>query len=258
MVTKPHSEPKTVLIAEDEPLALNRIKRMVDELEDYQVIATATNGFEALDAAQSLQPDILLTDISMPGMGGLELARRMDNEPVPPALIFLTAYDQYALDAFNVHASGYLLKPIRKEDLHSALDSAQKSNRMQISARKSQKRRKTDRARRSHISIKHRQGVNQIPVDSIYCFIADQKYLTVHHNRGVDLIDETLKHIEQEFDESFIRIHRNALVAIDAIGRLESLGATHQLHLKERLPLAEPLTVSRRHLPALRKLLARQ
>ncbi|MBV1913805.1 MAG: LytTR family DNA-binding domain-containing protein [Pseudomonadales bacterium] len=251
-------EPRTVLIAEDEPLALKRIKRMVDELEGYQVIGTAQNGFKALDAAQSLQPDILLTDISMPGMGGLELARRLDNEPVPPALIFLTAYDQYALDAFDVHAAGYLLKPIRKEDLQVALKKTQKSNRMQISTRRSQRRRKTDRARRSHISVKGRQGVNQISVDSIYCFIADQKYLTIHHSHGIDLIDETLKNIEQEFDDTFIRIHRNALVAIDAIEQLESVDGAHQLHLKKQLNIQEPLMVSRRHLPALRKLLTRQ
>jgi two-component system response regulator AlgR len=249
------SEPKTVLITEDEPLALNRLKRMVEELEDYRVIATASNGFEALTAAKTHQPDILLTDISMPGMDGLELARQLADQPLPPALIFCTAYDQYALDAFEVHASGYLLKPIRQEDLKAALDATQKSNRMQVSTRASQKRRKTDYAHRSHIPVKDRKRVTRIPVSSIYCFIADHKYLCVHHKQGSDLVDEALKNLEQEFKGSFIRIHRNALVAFDAIDRLEQRGPSHYLYLKDHIAVSVPLSVSRRHLPALRKLL---
>lgn len=248
-----YSEFKTVLIADDEPLALDRIKRMVDQFAGYQVIGTALNGIEALKAAKSLQPDILLTDISMPGIDGLALARQLAEEAIPPALIFCTAYDQYALKAFDVQASGYLLKPIRKENLKAALDKTHKSNRVQLSTRHSQKRRKSDMARRSHISVKERQEVKRIPVSSIYCFVADQKYISIHHQEGTDLIDETLKNIEQEFDDSFIRIHRNALVAIDAIGRLESQGGITYLHLKDHLPLSEPLTVSRRHLPELKK-----
>jgi two-component system response regulator AlgR len=248
-----YSEFKTVLIADDEPLALNRIKRMVDEFADYQVIGTARNGIEALKAAKSLQPDILLADISMPGIDGLELARQLTEETLPPALIFCTAYDQYALKAFDVQASGYLLKPIRKEALKAALDKTQKSNRMQLTTRHSQKRRKTDMARRSHISVKERQEVKRVPVDSIYCFIADQKYTSVYHHGGTELIDETLKNIEQEFGDSFIRIHRNALVTIDAIDRLESQDGTTYLHLKSHLPLSKPLAVSRRHLPELKK-----
>lgn len=248
-----YSEVKTVLIADDELHALNRIKRMVEQLAGYQVVGTAHNGIEALKAAKSLQPDILLTDISMPGIGGIELARRLAEEPIPPALVFCTAYDQYALEAFDVLASGYLLKPIRKENLKAVLDKAQKSNRMQVATRQSQRRRKTDMARRSHITVKARQGVTRIPVNSIYCFVADQKYISVHHQKGTDLIDETLKNIEQEFNDSFIRIHRKALVSIDAMGRLESKGGVNYLYLKDHLALTEPLVVSRRHLPELKK-----
>ena len=248
-----YPELKTVLIADDEPLALNRIKRMIDEFPEYEVVGTASNGIEALEAVKTLRPDILLSDISMPGIDGLELAKQIAEEPIPPALIFCTAYDQYALEAFEVHASGYLLKPIRKEKLAAVLDKAQKSNRMQISTRQSQRRRKSDLTRRSHISVKARQGVNRIPVSSIYCFIADQKYLTVHHEQGSDLIDETLKNIEQEFGNTFVRIHRNALITPDAIDRLELQGAITYLHIKDHLPLSEPLAVSRRHLPALKK-----
>ncbi|MBL4585199.1 MAG: response regulator transcription factor [Pseudomonadales bacterium] len=247
------TEFKTVLIAEDEPLALNRIQRMVDELPGYQVIGTALNGIEALKAAKALQPDILLTDISMPGISGLELARQLAEEPLPPALIFCTAYDQYALEAFDVHASGYLLKPIRRENLQAALDKAQKSNRVQVSNRQSQKRRKTDLARRSHIAAKQRIGTIQIPVESIYCLTADQKYIRIHHRDGIDLIDETLKNIEHEFGDIFIRIHRNALVAMDALGHLEAKDGTTYLYLKSHLAIQEPLAVSRRHLSVLKK-----
>ncbi|MFO7704082.1 MAG: LytTR family DNA-binding domain-containing protein [Halopseudomonas sp.] len=244
-----------VLIADDEPLARERLARLINALPGYEsMLESAANGQEALQLVAEQQPDIVLLDIRMPGMDGLQAAAKLCDMPDAPAVIFCTAHGDYALDAFAVSAVGYLLKPVRSDDLAAALAKAQKLNRVQLCSLGRVNGPGDAAHARSHISARTRKGVELIPIDEVLYFIADHKYVTLRHTEGEVLLDEPLKALEDEFGDYFVRIHRNALVARHRIERLQRSSVGHfQLRLKG-LP-EETLTVSRRHLPGLRKLM---
>lgn len=244
-----------VLIADDEPLARERLARLITALPGYEpLLESATNGLETLQLVAEQQPDIVLLDIRMPGMDGLQAAAKLCDMPDAPAVIFCTAHGEYALDAFAVSAVGYLLKPVRSEDLADALANAQKLNRLQLCNLGRSNGLGDSAQARSHISARTRKGVELIPIDDVLYFIADHKYVTLRHADGEVLLDEPLKALEDEFGDHFVRIHRNALVARHRIERLQRSSVGHfQLHLKGLDE--ETLTVSRRHVPGLRKLM---
>lgn len=240
-----------ILIVDDEPLARQRLQRLIEALPDYTVVGEAANGDEAIEATLRLDPDIVLTDIRMPGKDGLEAAHMISAMEDPPALIFCTAYDEYALQAFETLAAGYLLKPVKEEQLRAALEKVTRTTKVQKSALKQVE----EGASRQHIAAKTRRGTELIPIEDIYCFIADQKYVTVYHAEGETLIDDTLKELEEEFAQRFVRIHRNALVAIKGIVGMEKT-AEGQYAVCIKDSEYRPL-VSRRHLSGVRDLLNR-
>lgn len=236
-----------VLIVDDEQLARDRLVRMVSALEGHEVVGQAGNGSEALARAQELEPDMVLLDIRMPGMDGLETARHLAELDEPPAVIFCTAYEEHAVQAFDLQAVGYLLKPVRRESLTSALDKAQRVNKAQLAALGTE----LSPSRRTHISARTRRGIELVPVEDVRYFQADQKYVTVRYGSGEVIIDEPLRELEQEFGDLFLRIHRNSLVAAAHIETLERVGpGQSRVRLKG---VDEPLDVSRRHLAAVRK-----
>ena len=244
-----------VLIADDEPLARERLARLVSALPGYVALPEmASTGQETLELVETLHPDIVLLDIRMPGLDGLQTAARLCEMPDAPAVVFCTAHGEYALEAFAVSAVGYLLKPVRSEDLAEALGKAQKLNRLQLASLGKSGLANDIQQARSHISARTRRGVELVPIEDVLYFIADHKYVTLRHTGGELLLDEPLKALEDEFGDHFVRIHRNALVARDRIERLQRSAMGHfHLHLKE-LP-DETLTVSRRHVPGLRRLM---
>ncbi len=230
-----------ILIVDDEPPARARLKRLVDDLTDCQCVGEAGNGTEALTLADQLKPDVVLLDIRMPGMDGVEAARHFSEFETPPAVIFTTAYDQYALEAFETQAVGYLLKPVRLEKLERALAAASRPTRAQLA---NLSKVSPAAARRTHIAVRTRDGLKLLPVEEILAFIADQKYTTIRHPSGEHLIEESLRSFEDEFGPDFVRIHRSALVAlrhIEAVERVEDGGYAVRLRGN-----AELLTVSRR------------
>lgn len=243
-----------VLIVDDEPLARERLSRLVSELEGYHVLEpSASNGEEALALIDSLKPDIVLLDIRMPGLDGLQVAARLCEKEAPPAVIFCTAHDEFALEAFRTSAVGYLVKPIRLEDLMEALKKAQRPTRVQLAAL-TRPVATSGAAPRSHIGARTRKGIELVPLDQVIFFIADHKYVTLRHEGGEVLLDEPLKALEDEFGERFVRIHRNALVARDRIERLQRTPLGHfQLYLRGLGN--DALTVSRRHVAGVRKLM---
>ncbi|HTF97125.1 MAG TPA: LytTR family DNA-binding domain-containing protein [Cellvibrio sp.] len=240
-----------VLIVDDELLARQRLARMVEKIEGFSVVAEADGADEAMKAITAQDPDIVLLDIQMPGRDGLSLARDIAILEDPPAIIFCTAYDQYALDAFGTNAVGYLLKPVKAEQLLQVLEKATKLNKIQrVAAQKNSPKKETQR---SHISAKTRRGVELIPLDDVRYFLADHKYVTVFHRNGEHLLDETLKELEEEFAGRFVRIHRNSLVSIKHI---EALERTTQGQYQVRLADTEMRPViSRRHVSDLKDLL---
>jgi len=237
-----------ILVVDDESLARDRLVSMIKELDDYDVVGEAMNGKHAMEQVLALQPDILLLDIHMPVMNGLEVALHLAKQKTPPAIIFTTAYDEHALAAFEAQATAYLLKPIQEVQLKAALQKARQLQHGQIKAIQLQ-----DQSTRSHISVKLRGDLQLIPIASVKYFRADQKYIEMHHAGGTALIEESLKALEEEFSDSFIRVHRNALIAKNALTGIErdSLGRSYVV----LSGCEERLDVSRRHVTSLRRLL---
>jgi len=230
-----------VLIVDDEPPARERLRSMLVEFGDFDVAGEAGNGEQALNQVDKLVPDIVLLDVRMPGIDGIEVARQLATMAEPPAVIFTTAFDEYALEAFESQAVAYLLKPIRAEKLKAALAKAGRLTRPQLQQVASATR---EPAHRSHIGVRGRDGLKLIPVDEVLCFNADQKYTTVRHLKGEDLIEDSLKTLEEEFAANFVRIHRNALVNTKYLERIaRDADGQHFVHLRG---MAEPLEVSRR------------
>ncbi len=245
-----------VLICDDEPLARDRMRRMLEKIPATLCVGEAENGQELLEMVPRVHPELILLDIRMPGMDGLQAASRLSDGDNPPAIIFCTAYDEHAIEAFKVNAVDYLLKPVRQEDLEGALSKASRINKAQMSAVRKElgEEHDPDSSEREYISARSRRGIELIPVADVRYFLADQKYVTVRHSQGETLLDETLKDLETEFGERFFRIHRNALVALDYVEGMEHKGSQYQLRIQG---IAERLTVSRRHASAVKKLLQR-
>ena len=236
-----------VLIVDDELPARERLKSLLVEIPDTEVVGEASNGEQSLTRAYELTPDVVLLDVRMPGMDGIEVAQHLNALAEPPAVIFTTAFDEYAVNAFEAHAVGYLLKPIRKEKLAAALERAGRLTRPQlqkIAAASSEKR-------RTHIAARRREGLRLIPIDEVQFFFAEQKYTTVRHVNGEDLIEDSLRLLEEEFDVDFVRIHRNALVNVRYLERIER-GDDGQSVVRLR-GCEAPLQVSRRMAGELRE-----
>lgn len=238
-----------IVVCDDEPLARERLVRIVKE-SGHEVVAQVATGAEAITAVKVQQPELILLDIRMPEMDGVRCAQVLNELEHPPAIIFVTAYDHYAIAAFKANAIGYLLKPANKDELLEALGKASNLNAAQLDGiRKLED--PTSRPVREHIAARTHRGVELIKLKDIYYFTADQKYVKVRHKDGIVLIDETLKELETEFDERLFRVHRNAIINLDFLDFLETIDTgRYQVRFKGT---DETLSVSRRHLPALRE-----
>ncbi|MDH5255865.1 MAG: response regulator, partial [Gammaproteobacteria bacterium] len=157
----------SVLIVDDEPPARNRLRQLVTDLEGFRVVGEAGHGEEALNLCNALQPDVVLLDIRMPGVDGLQVASQLAGWERRPAVVFTTAYDEYAIQAFDAQAVGYLLKPVRRERLQQTLEHATRVGRAQLL-------RIPGSAPRSHICVQRTRGLQMIPVEEVLCFQADQ------------------------------------------------------------------------------------
>ena len=238
-----------ILVVDDEELARQRIQSLLKDSSEYNICAEAENGAEALMMVERHQPDLILLDISMPVMDGLEVAKHLSGMPNPPAVIFTTAYGEYALEAFSTKATGYLMKPIRQEQLLKSLQQARSLNRAQRS--KVLDESDVTGSGRKHICARMRGNLELIPIEDVYYFQADQKYVTVRHSKGEVIIEESLKSLENDLSEQFIRIHRNALVAKS---RITGLAKTPIGRVRVTIDqIEDELEVSRRHVAEIRR-----
>ena len=238
-----------ILIVDDEKPARDRLSRMVGELDSHELVGEAVNGLEALGMAQSLEPDIVLLDIRMPGMDGIEAARHIAKLDEPPAVIFVTAFSDHALEAFETHAVDYLLKPVKQERLQTALDATIRPTRAQTSRSNGVL---SGLEPRQHICARVRGSLVLVPIKNIYYFHAEQKYVTVRHTEGEVLIEDALKGLETEFGDRFHRIHRNALVSLSRLAGMQSEDDGQCVTFRD---IEDTLEVSRRHLPGVRKII---
>lgn len=231
--------PLNILIVDDEAPARRRLRELLGDcaLELPLVIAgEAANGKEALEFIERQVVDIMLLDIRMPGMDGLETAQHLLKLAQPPRVIFVTAYDAHAVQAFEVNALDYLLKPVRAERLAAALRKAAAllpETLQQIAAQP-----------RRYLSVAERGKILLVPVEDIVYLKAELKYVTARTLQREYLIEEALSQLEREFGERFVRIHRSCLVARTAIAGFEKDGEGGWLLMLNGL--AEKLPVSRR------------
>jgi two-component system response regulator AlgR len=213
------SDVARILIADDEAPARQRLRDLLDDCRErfpLAIVDEARNGREALEVINREKVDIVLLDIRMPEIDGMEAARHIARMPQPPAIIFTTAFDAYAIKAFEVNAIDYLLKPIRLERLLTALGKTRAAppiSREAIEAAANQPRR--------HLSVHERGKIHLVPVTDVLYLRAELKYVTVRTAEREYLVDESLTKLEEEFAESFVRVHRNCLVARAAISGFE-------------------------------------
>ncbi|MCL4470531.1 MAG: LytR/AlgR family response regulator transcription factor [Sulfuricella sp.] len=212
-------DPLRILIVDDEAPARNRLKELLQDCAAGQPLALAgeaENGGEALGFLAQNAVDVVLLDIRMPGMDGIEAAQHMQRLPSPPAIVFTTAYDNHAIQAFELNAIDYLLKPVRVERLCAALHKAKMLSAGGVSALRGLAPRG-----RTHLSVYERGRVVLVPVEKILYLRAELKYVTVKTAEREYLVEESLSHLEQEFDRRFVRVHRNCLVARACIAGFE-------------------------------------
>jgi len=238
--------PIRVMVVDDETPARRRLRELLDDCSaslPIAVVGEAANGREALDLMQSAPPDLVLTDIHMPDMDGIELARHLLKLPRPPVVVFTTAYQEHALAAFEVHAIDYLVKPVRVQRLLSALQKVPKLrplNAERISQFPANARR--------FLSVTERSRVVLVPIDDWIYLKAELKYITIRTHDREFLLEESLTRLETEFGHRFVRVHRNCLVARDAIRgfdrRVNDDGDAHWEVLLNGI--TETLPVSRR------------
>ena len=234
--------PLNILIADDEAPARNRMRDLLSDIEDVVVVAEAKNGKEAIDLAQQTKPDLMLLDIRMPGMDGIEAAQHAQKIVPKPHIIFTTAFDAYAIKAFDLNAIDYLLKPIRLERLQTAVNKAHALKPAQITALKPLQKTRT------HLSIHERGRVLLVPIETIIYLRAELKYITVRTAESEYLTEESLTYLEAEFSERFIRLHRNCLVAPPFIAGYEKrLNQDNEAQWVALLKgINETVTISRR------------
>ena len=239
-----------ILIVDDEQLARERLKDLISESDGSHSIREAGNGLIALDVVEEWNPDLVLLDIRMPVMDGMEAAYHMANRVPQPAVVFTTAYQDHAIEAFETNAADYLLKPIHRERLQQSIEKARVLNRARITLLRDND---PGVQARTHLSTSNLGKIELIPVAEI-CFLkAEQKYVMVGWRGRETLIDDSLKSLEAEFSDRFLRIHRNALIALAFV---EAFTRDRDGKYRVRLRgVKEELAVSRRHLRDVRRVM---
>lgn len=189
-----------ILIVDDEPLARSRLRRLLAECAVNAVVTEAASAEQARQLAASLQPDLVLLDISMPGESGLQLAEAFASSALPPALIFVTAYPEHALAAFNVHPVDYLLKPISLSQLQRSLQRACKLNRLQQQP-----------PELPLVSYQQAGLQKTVPLTDVLFFAAEDKYVRMQLAEQNILLDKSLNQLEADYPQ-LLRIHRQTLI----------------------------------------------
>lgn len=238
----------TLIIADDEAPARNRLRELLADMPGISIVGEARHGAEAIELVQQSGASLVLLDIRMPQMDGIEAAGHLQKLAFPPAIIFTTAYDAYALQAFDMNAVDYLLKPIRRERLFTAINKARALLPAQLAAIRPMQ------PQRSHFSISERGRVLLVSVSEVIYLRAELKYTTLRTAQHEYLIEDSLNSIEQEFGERFLRLHRNCLVNPHyLLGYQKMTEGEHQwVALLKGIP--ETVAVSRRQLHLLKNL----
>lgn len=239
-----------ILIADDESAACEHLSCMIESLPGCYTVGHAANGIEAVYKAYDLDIDVVLMDVRMPRMSGLEAARHISEFEKPPAVIFTTAYSEHALEAFEAHAFGFLLKPVQPHKLSATLEHLQHHS---AHANKVAEPAVLGSGENSYICCRIRRGLDLIALNRIIYVKSTNKCTTIHHLQGFSLSEQPLKVFEEEFGDRLLRVHRNALVNRAYVSGLER--GKNNLYSVILRDSNERLEISRRHLPQIREYL---
>ncbi|HET7268079.1 MAG TPA: LytTR family DNA-binding domain-containing protein [Oleiagrimonas sp.] len=231
-----------ILIVDDEPLARARLSTLLGQCPEVGAIEAVATGEAALARCAKTHPDLLLADINMPGMDGTALTRRLGDQPLRPQVIFCTAYEHFAAQAFELGAADYLLKPVRLARLREALERARRLRAPQHPD-----------AAVPTLSVRMGGSEHRVALDEVFYLLAGDKYVTVHHAGGEDLTDISLRQLEQQYPDQLVRLHRSCLIPRQRLLGLAANGEGGTLACLAGTD-ATP-HVSRRNLPAVRKVL---
>ncbi len=236
-----------ILVVDDEAPARARLRDLLGDVRTEQpnrIVGFAANGEEGVRLVEAESPDVVLADIRMPGMDGVALAEQLQQMESPPVVIFTTAYEQYAVQAFDLAVADYLVKPVRAARLSEALDKA----------RKLRQRGLENASEAKPLSVTERGRILLVPIESVLYLRAEQKYVTARTAEREFLLDESLVHLEEAYPDRFVRIHRNCLVARAAIAGVEreaNEGEGRWLIVLKGLD--EQLPISRRQWPMVKE-----
>ena len=245
-----------VFIADDEAPARERLKALLADIAGElptRIVGEARNGIEVMEAFPASGAQVLLLDVAMPGMSGLETARHLARLPAAPSVVFVTAHDEHAVEAFELNALDYLMKPVRASRLAAALRKASAGGPPAL-----ERLERAGKAGREYFSVAERTRIVLVPVGEVIFLKAELKYVTLRTRAGEHVVEEPLVALEREFADRFVRIHRNCLVARSAIRGFERSGGTAEEPswnvvldgIEARLP------VSRRQWPIVKELVA--
>ena len=250
-----------VYIADDEAPARARMKELLADIRGElatKIVGESDNGLDVIGRLPASGAQVLLLDIQMPGMGGIELARHLCALENAPAVIFVTAHDRHAVEAFELNALDYLMKPVRTERLAAALRKLITAAPERDARGQAARLERAASGAREFFSVAERNRIVLVPVGEVLFLKAELKYVTLRTLAGEHLIEEPLVSIEREFGERFVRVHRNCLVARSAIRGFERVAGSaeeepHWSVVLEGTP--ERLPVSRRLWPAVKGVL---
>ena len=234
-----------VLVVDDEDNARERLSLMIENFPDCHVVGKAHDGIESVFMVDSMPVDLVLMDIRMPRMNGIEAARHISSTEKPPIIIFVTAFAEHALDAFHVHAENYLLKPVRRESLLRALEHTQRNTRHLIREPDSF----SDKMK-SYICCHTGKNMELIPLSNIYMLRSEEKYSVIYHSRGKSIVDRSLISFEEEYATKLLRVHRNTLVNKAYVKSLLCSGSGNYFLTVKNMD--RQIRVSRRNLCAIR------
>lgn len=227
-----------VLVVDDEEPAVRRLERLLNAAHDAECVGAVGSADQALEACRKLRPDLVLMDVEMPGMDGVQAARRLQGGPNPPSIVFVTAFERYAVEAFDLQAVDYLVKPVRAERLAQALE--------RVGSAKS-----PDSRQPATLSARIGERLLAIPVADIRLLQAEDKYTCVHYLGGEALIEDSLLSLEDRFGKRFLRVHRAALVSRSHLRALFRDDEGHERAEIDDCPIHPE--VSRRNLAAVRQ-----
>jgi two-component system response regulator AlgR len=240
--------PIRTLVVDDEPLAIERLQILCAREPMIDLVGTASDGEAALRLLEALEPELLLLDIAMPGLDGIGVARAIEQRATRPAIVFCTAFDQYAVTAFDLSATDYLLKPVAQDRLARAVQRV-------VERRKAPPEPQTTSDHAQEFWVPHRSEMIRIAAQDIDRVEAERDYMRLHVGQRSFLLHQTITELERRLDPSqFVRLHRSTIVRRDRIARLshDGMGVWHAV-----LDDEEKIRIGRTYLPAARALMGR-